>query len=450
MAHEREGSCHLEIARLSPACCCSQPRRCCSLHRAHALMLASPSSNGPPPPTAMCSTNGNYFTNAGTPDCRAWPQDSLIKTVCAGVVLVALCAVVRALGPPPASAAPTSSLRAVQPLPRPVSLATVLRPRAAVLGAPVTSAAAAEASHGSVGPMRPSQTPDDEAAATDPTPAMGPVLAPGAASLYYLPLALLLMAALWRLVPRLRAADATPVERLPWAMAAVGGTPSAEPGPADAAAARAALKAELATLLGDAASGAQRTGRSSTFAARARVEQVVRELEALNPTPVSVRSPLLLGEWRLLTTFKPGIGETDFWSIESWRKYIWEQGPSPVQTLVLGSGNTSNVSQVLQDPTAEGNVWQNAVQFGGGLRLVIEAALEGVRDDTSFFYRFEGGFVELPSGGRLPYPVPFGLLERLRPGQTKGWFATTYLDEDLRVSVGNKGSVFVLRRIPPP
>jgi hypothetical protein len=42
--------------------------------------------------------------------------------------------------------------------------------------------------------------------------------------------------------------------------------------------------------------------------------------------------------------------------------------------------------------------------------------------------------------------VPFDVLEKLRPGQTKGWFATTYLDERLRISRGNKGSVFVLKR----
>ena len=65
-------------------------------------------------------------------------------------------------------------------------------------------------------------------------------------------------------------------------------------------------------------------------------------------------------------------------------------------------------------------------------------------------FRFSGGQVLLRTlwNGTLalPYPVPFDLLEKLRPGQTKGWFATTYLDERLRISRGNKGSVFVLKR----
>jgi len=136
-------------------------------------------------------------------------------------------------------------------------------------------------------------------------------------------------------------------------------------------------------------------------------------------------------------------------SLESWGKYIFEQGPSPVQSLVLGStGSVSGVSQLLDDPRADGSKWQNVVAFGEGNQLVIEAVLEGVKDHKSFYYRFSGGFFKLKGGRRIPYPVPFEVLERLRPGQTQGWFSTEYLDEDLRISAGNKGSVFVLRRPP--
>ena len=222
-------------------------------------------------------------------------------------------------------------------------------------------------------------------------------------------------------------------------------------------------------MLGKGGDGAARMARVGD---RSRLEELVHLLEARNPNPKPFEVPdLLLNEWQLITTFQPGTADVQFFDPESWRKYIFEQGPSPVQSLVVGNRDVDNVYQVLEDPrdsspsptatssssdatgTVAGPKWQNIVEFGPpGTQLVIEAAMEGVRDVNSFYYRFSGGYFQIdnewggPDGLRLPYPVPFDLLEYLRPGQTRGWFATTYVDEELRISRGNKGSVFVLRR----
>lgn len=95
---------------------------------------------------------------------------------------------------------------------------------------------------------------------------------------------------------------------------------------------RSALKAELLELLGDGADGQARMARVADR--RRRLEETVQALCNANPTPNVVRSPLLLGRWQLLTTFKPGTADVNFFSLESWRKYVLEQGPSPVQSLV--------------------------------------------------------------------------------------------------------------------
>ena len=45
---------------------------------------------------------------------------------------------------------------------------------------------------------------------------------------------------------------------------------------------------------------------------------------------------------------------------------------------------------------------------------------------------------------RLPYPVPFKFLPA---GEAAAWIDTAYLSPRLRVSDGNKGTRFVLKRV---
>ena len=192
---------------------------------------------------------------------------------------------------------------------------------------------------------------------------------------------------------------------------------------ARASASAAELKSELLGALGKGGDGATRMARVGD---RSRLEALVVALEDVNPNPRPFERPdLLLNEWQLITTFKPGTADVTFTDPESWRKYIFESGPSPVQSLVVGNTSVDNVFQVLEDPRespGNGAKWQNIVEFGPpGTSLVIEAVMEGVRDDDSFFYRFSGGYFQIdgalggPDGMRLPYPVPFDLLEAARP-----------------------------------
>lgn len=47
---------------------------------------------------------------------------------------------------------------------------------------------------------------------------------------------------------------------------------------------------------------------------------------------------------------------------------------------------------------------------------------------------------------RLPYPVPFRLIGK----EAQGWIDTTYLSDNLRISIGNKGTRFCFRRFNMP
>jgi hypothetical protein len=202
-----------------------------------------------------------------------------------------------------------------------------------------------------------------------------------------------------------------------------------------------------------AVNGNQRMAKSLD---KARLQSIVASLEE---TMVGVNTientELLCGRWKLLCTYKEDVDKVEFFDLQSWQRYLFEKGPSPVQSLVLGNTSTvKNVYQMLEDPKTKGAKWQNIAkftfEFNGerkDVELIIEAEIEGLRDEQSFYYRFSNGFFDVNGGEfKLPYPVPFDFIESVRPGQTKGWFQTTYLDEDLRVSVGQKGSKFILMR----
>ena len=190
---------------------------------------------------------------------------------------------------------------------------------------------------------------------------------------------------------------------------------------------------------------------------KTKLQSVVSQLEQtmVNANTIE-QTELLCGRWKLLCTYKEDVDVVEFFDVGSWQRYLFEKGPSPVQSLVLGNTSTvENVYQVLEDPKEAPNAkWQNVAkftfEFNGerkDVELIIEADIEGVRDEQSFFYRFSNGYFDVNRGEyKLPYPVPFDFIESVRPGQTKGWFQTTYLDEELRVSVGQKGSKFILMR----
>ena len=242
-------------------------------------------------------------------------------------------------------------------------------------------------------------------------------------------------------------------------------------------AAAAALESELLAL----ASGASR-GVALSDGERARLDSVASELEGLaSSRPPSSASPLLPGRWRVLFQGKGGE-RTSFTDISSWRKYLSGDGPSPVQNLVSDSSSVGRLYQILElengmtppkkeeNPPKEdvvvsrkedgggaltaGGRFLNVVDFSesGPLRglLAIEAQLEGPAEPNRLTFRFVGGRLLLKTIWRgtldLPYPVPFKLLG----DNAKGWLQTDYISPNLRLSRGNKGSLFVLVPEPEP
>lgn len=114
---------------------------------------------------------------------------------------------------------------------------------------------------------------------------------------------------------------------------------------------------------------------------------------------------------------------------------------SPIQRA-LTSLESVDISQTI-DLAGAGRVdqWVAGLPAGATLRLSAAASYAGGRVD----FAFDEAYFDV-AGVRLPYPVPF----RLLGDEARGYLDTRYVSDRLRVSTGNKGTTFVLRRKPSP
>jgi hypothetical protein len=139
------------------------------------------------------------------------------------------------------------------------------------------------------------------------------------------------------------------------------------------------------------------------------VQSVIEELVAANPTASPAQSELAQGTWRL----------------------IWSQQSKSANALQKWGSSQSDSFQVIEG----GNV-QNIAQVLPFLRLRAYAST-AVESEVRTAVTIERGVVEVG-----PFTLPL-------PGvKGEGYIDWLYLDEELRITRGNEGSLFVHMREP--
>ncbi|KAF9588463.1 hypothetical protein IFM89_010489 [Coptis chinensis] len=201
-------------------------------------------------------------------------------------------------------------------------------------------------------------------------------------------------------------------------------------------------------------------GLKASSETRAEIIELITQLEAKNPTPAPTEALTLLnGKWILAYTSFVGL----------------------FPLLARGTLPLVKVEEISQTIDSENLTVQNSVQFSGPLAttsLSTNAKFE-VRSPQRVQIKFEEGIIgtpQLTDSIVLPEDVEFlgqkidlsplkGLITSLQDtassvaktisngpplkfpitsDNAQSWLLTTYLDEELRVSRGDAGSVFVL------
>jgi hypothetical protein len=201
-------------------------------------------------------------------------------------------------------------------------------------------------------------------------------------------------------------------------------------------------KAELLTAIAP-----TNRGISANAQQRAQILAAVARLEEHNPTPHSVTSPLLAGDWRLLYTSSQELLGLD-------RIPLLNLGPI-YQSIRTENSKLYNLAEVTGLPLIEGLVSVVAsfvavspqrvnVQFE---RFVVgPQRLMGYRDPATYIDQLSRGDRLLALDWQIPTRQPEPTESPDQPVR-QGWVEITYLDSDLRIGRGNEGSVFVLQRV---
>jgi len=135
-----------------------------------------------------------------------------------------------------------------------------------------------------------------------------------------------------------------------------------------------------------------------------RVDRLAQACEAINPVPEPLESELVNGKWRLIyTTSQEILGASK-------PKYLRPTGPI-YQTIDANALKAKN---------------QETFPLFNAVEANLTPKSKSEVDVQFSFFRI------------------FGLIPVKAPASAKGELEITYLDEDMRISRGNKGNLFVL------
>ncbi|GMH40858.1 hypothetical protein BSKO_08762 [Bryopsis sp. KO-2023] len=150
-------------------------------------------------------------------------------------------------------------------------------------------------------------------------------------------------------------------------------------------------------------------GVSATSEDKANIESLVQALEEVNPNPESLASPLINGKWLLIYTTSDSILGT------SRPAFLRPNGPifQTIDAKNLKARNTET--------------WPFFSQVSAELTPLSKSEVKVQ-------------FIEFKIFGLLPVKAPETATGRLD---------TTFVDEELRISRGDKGNLFVLKMADP-
>mmetsp|Transcript_20081 Transcript_20081/g.43576 ORF Transcript_20081/g.43576 Transcript_20081/m.43576 type:complete len:273 (-) Transcript_20081:1545-2363(-) len=191
------------------------------------------------------------------------------------------------------------------------------------------------------------------------------------------------------------------------------------------------------------------------------ISSLVLQLEASKSIPRPAIAPQVYGRWRLLQTTNADTASpiqrkaVDTTKFEIFQDIVLAED-DPEKLMVRQIVKFSETNELCVDALASTSAYPLAEltdRQGTGKILGLnilgvstvgeEAAEDPARPDSRVRFVFDEGKFDF-AGFSVPYPVPFR--NPLFRDAVKGWIDITYLSDRIRISRGNKGTTFILKK----
>eukprot|EP00580_Thalassiosira_gravida_P018303 CAMPEP_0201666974 /NCGR_PEP_ID=MMETSP0494-20130426/10657_1 /ASSEMBLY_ACC=CAM_ASM_000839 /TAXON_ID=420259 /ORGANISM="Thalassiosira gravida, Strain GMp14c1" /LENGTH=259 /DNA_ID=CAMNT_0048146555 /DNA_START=99 /DNA_END=878 /DNA_ORIENTATION=- len=191
------------------------------------------------------------------------------------------------------------------------------------------------------------------------------------------------------------------------------------------------------------------------------VSSLVTQLEAMQSIPRPAIAPEVYGRWRLLQTTNADTASpiqrkaVDTTKFDIFQDIVFAEN-DPESLLVRQIVKFSDTNELCVDALASTSAYPleeltDRERTGKILGLNIlgvsmvgdEAEEDEARPDSRVRFVFDEGRFDF-GGFTIPYPVPFR--NPLFRDAVKGWIDITYLSDRIRISKGNKGTTFILKK----